>query len=137
MSSRTYRYEQTSRALTPGSGTLSGFSYSLNPYFGCAFGDCGGCPYCYVRAMPVAMRGKGAPWGSWVIAKINLKERLLGELAAKRKSGRLDAATVFMSSATDPYQGIERKVRITRGALEAFVEFPIRRVLVQTRSPMV
>ena len=137
MSSRTYKFEKTSRALNPTSGFLKGFAYSLNPYIGCAFGDARGCPYCYVRALPVAMKGEGAAWGSWVIAKVNLKERLLAELAAMRKAGRLDTATVFMSSATDPYQGLERNSRITRGALEAFIEFPIRRLLVQTRSPMV
>jgi DNA repair photolyase len=137
MSLRIYKYEKTSRALNPTGGFLSGFSHSLNPYIGCAFGDAGGCPFCYVRALPIAMKGAGAPWGSWVIAKINLKERLLAELAAMRKSGRLETATVFMSSATDPYQGIERRLRISRGALEAFVDYPIRRVLLQTRSPMV
>jgi DNA repair photolyase len=137
MSLRIYKYEKTSRALNPTGGFLSGFSYSLNPYIGCAFGAAGGCPFCYVRALPIAMKGAGAPWGSWVIAKINLKERLLAELRAMRKAGRLDAATVFMSSATDPYQGLERRLRISRGALEAFVEYPIRRVLLQTRSPMV
>ncbi len=137
MSSHIYKFENTSRALNPTGGFLNGFAYSLNPYIGCAFGDSGGCPYCYVRALPIAMKGEGAPWGSWVIAKINLKERLLAELAGMRKSGRLETATVFMSSATDPYQGLERKLRITRGALEAFIEFPIRRVLLQTRSPMV
>jgi DNA repair photolyase len=94
-------------------------------------------PVCYVRALPIAMKGESAPWGSWVIAKINLKERLLAELAAMRKTGRLDAATVFMSSATDPYQGLERRLRISRSALEAFVEYPVRRLLLQTRSPMV
>jgi DNA repair photolyase len=83
------------------------------------------------------MKGEGAPWGSWVIAKINLKERLRVELSAMRKAGRIDSATVFMSSATDPYQGLERSLRITRSALEAFVENPVRRVLLQTRSPMV
>jgi DNA repair photolyase len=137
MSSRIYKYEKTSRALNPTGGFLNGFSHSLNPYIGCAFGDAGGCPFCYVRALPIAMKGAGAPWGGWVIAKINLKERLLVELGSMRKSGRLETATVFMSSATDPYQGIERRLCLSRGALEVFAEYPIRRVLLQTRSPMV
>src|SRR5579863_2716216 len=106
---RNYKLERTSRALNPTGGFLKGFAYSLNPYIGCAFGAGGGCPFCYVRALPITMKGEGAPWGSWVIAKMNLKERLLVELAAMRKSGRLESATVFMSSATDPYQGLERK----------------------------
>src|SRR5271168_2379894 len=137
MSSRIYKFEKSSRALNPTGGFLKGFAYSLNPYIGCAFGDSGGYPYCYVRALPIAMKGEGAPWGTWVTAKINLKERLLAELASMRKAGRLEAATVFMSSATDPYQGLERRLRLTRGALEAFVAYPIRRVLLQTRSPLV
>lgn len=137
MSSRSYKFERTARALNPTGGFLKGFAYSLNPYIGCAFGAGGGCPFCYVRALPIAMKGEGAPWGSWVIAKINLKERLLAELAAMRKAGRLESATVFMSSATDPYQGLERRLHLTRDALEAFAEYPIRRVLLQTRSPMV
>lgn len=134
---KAYRYEHTSRALNPTGGFLKGFSYSLNPYIGCAFGDAGGCPFCYVRALPIAMKGAGAPWGSWVVAKVNLAERLRTELLAMRQNARIERATVFMSSATDPYQGMERKLRITRGAIEAFVENPVRRVLLQTRSPMV
>ena len=134
---RSYKLANSARALNPTGGFLQGFAYSLNPYIGCAFGDHGGCPFCYVRALPIAMKGGGARWGSWVIAKINLKERLLAELAAMRNAGRLESATVFMSSATDPYQGIERELRISRGALEALLEYPIRRVLLQTRSPMV
>ena len=134
---RIYRLEKTSRALNPTGGFLKGFAYSLNPYIGCAFGAGGGCPFCYVRALPVAMKGGGAPWGSWVIAKANLKARLLVELAAMKRAGRLDSTTVFMSSATDPYQGLERRLRLTRSALELFVQKPPRRLLLQTRSPMI
>lgn len=133
---RLYRTESVTRALNPTGGFLKGFAFSLNPYIGCAFGDAGGCPFCYVRALPIAKRG-GARWGSWVIAKENLVERLYAELGALSRAGRLQASTVFMSSATDPYQGIERKFQLTRHALEAFIEFPVRRLLLQTRSPLI
>lgn len=136
MSSRTYTLARAARALTPTGGFLKGFAYSLNPYVGCAFGDAGGCPFCYVRALVVA-RARGAPWGSWVAAKINLKERLLAELAVMKKAGKLERAAVFMSSATDPYQGLERRFGITRGALEAFLRYPVRRLVLQTRSPLI
>jgi DNA repair photolyase len=136
MPSKLYELRETGRALTRTGGFLSGFAYSLNPYVGCAFGDAGGCPFCYVRALPVAQHGRG-PWGSWVIAKSNLAERLERELIALESSGRLDRATIFMSSATDPYQGLERKLLLTRSALEAFVRRPMRRLLIQTRSPIV
>ena len=133
---RNYSAAPATRALTPTGGFLDGFAYSLNPYVGCAFGDNGGCPFCYVRALPVA-RAEPGPWGSWVIAKSNLLELLGRELFALEKSGKLDRAAVFMSSATDPYQGMERRMRLTRGALELFAKRPPRRVLLQTRSPMI
>jgi DNA repair photolyase len=72
-----------------------------------------------------------------VIAKSNLLELLARELEALERSGKLDHAAVFMSSATDPYQGMERRMRLTRGALELFVRRPPRRLLLQTRSPMI
>jgi DNA repair photolyase len=133
---RDYSLTHATRALTPTGGFLNGFSYSLNPYVGCAFGNGGGCPFCYVRALPVA-RARPGPWGSWVIAKSNLLELLARELDALERSGKLEAAAVFLSSATDPYQGMERRLRLTRGALELFINRSPRRVLVQTRSPMI
>lgn len=133
---RNYLATPATRALTPTGGFLGGFSYSLNPYVGCAFGDNGGCPFCYVRALPVA-RARAGPWGTWVIAKSNLLEVLARELRALERAGKLERAAVFMSSATDPYQGMERRMRLTRGALELFVRRPPRRVLLQTRSPMI
>jgi len=124
------------RALTPTGGFLKGFAFSLNPYVGCAFGDSGGCPFCYVRMLPIA-RAQPDAWGSWVIAKSNLAQLLGRELAALDRAGRLNLTTVFMSSATDPYQGIERRLRLSRAALQEFVRRPIRRLLIQTRSPIV
>jgi DNA repair photolyase len=133
---RNYSATPATRALTPTGGFLNRFSYSLNPYIGCAFGDSGGCPFCYVRALPVA-RAQAGPWGTWVIAKSNLLELLERELRALERSGKLERAAVIMSSATDPYQGMERRMRLTRGALELFVRRPPRRLLLQTRSPMI
>jgi DNA repair photolyase len=86
--------------------------------------------------MPVAHSVDGG-WGSWVIAKANLPELLTRELETLARSGKLNRTAVFMSSATDPYQGIERRLRITRGALGALAVNPPRRVLLQTRSPLV
>jgi len=133
---RRYLKHNATRALTPTGGFLRGFGFSLNPYVGCAFGENGGCPFCYVRAMPVAHSVDGG-WGSWVIAKANLPELLTRELETLARSGKLNRTAVFMSSATDPYQGIERRLRITRGALGALAVNPPRRVLLQTRSPLV
>lgn len=132
---RTYIEHDVARALTPTGGFLSGFAFSLNPYIGCAFGG-GGCPFCYVRALPVA-RAEAGPWGSWVIAKRNLPERLERELIELERRGRLDETAIFMSSATDPYQGMERRMKLTRAALALMSRHRPRRLLLQTRSPMV
>ncbi|HKV53094.1 MAG TPA: radical SAM protein [Candidatus Binataceae bacterium] len=135
-SMRRYLRHSATRALTPTGGFLGGFAFSLNPYVGCAFGEHGGCPYCYVRALPVAHSLEGG-WGAWVIAKANLPELLSRELAALERAGKLADTTVFMSSATDPYQGLERSQRLTQGALAAFIRKPPRRILLQTRSPLI
>jgi DNA repair photolyase len=134
--SRACRIGTATRALTPTGGFLQGFAFTLNPYIGCSFGAAGGCPFCYVRALPVA-RAHPGPWGSWVIGKANLSELLEIELSKLERTGRLAATTIFMSSATDPYQGCERTMRLTRRALELLVRYPPRRILVQTRSPLI
>jgi DNA repair photolyase len=66
-----------------------------------------------------------------------LPERLEAELKALAVSGRLAETAIFMSSATDPYQGWERRLGLTRAALEVLIRNPPRRLLIQTRSPMV
>ena len=86
--------------------------------------------------LPVARAEKGS-WGEWVVAKLNLPELLAKELASLQSLGKLHQTAIFMSSATDPYQGVERQALLTRASLEALTRHPIRRLLLQTRSPMV
>jgi DNA repair photolyase len=133
---RRYVSMESARALTPTGGFLSGFAYSLNPYIGCAFGANGGCPFCYVRALPVARTQPGG-WGEWVVAKRNLADRLASELQHLERKGKLDRTAIFMSSATDPYQGLEQTALLTRQALEVMIRLPPRRLLLQTRSPLI
>ncbi|MEX0786970.1 MAG: radical SAM protein [Dehalococcoidia bacterium] len=119
--------------LTPASGFLGRFTHSLNPYMGCAFGD-GGCGvYCYVAESPIGLHA-GMPWGQWVKAKVNAADALRRDLDRCRDAGPV---RVFMSSATDPYQPAEARLRITRSILEVFAERPIALLVVQTRSPLV
>jgi len=118
-------------------GFLAGFTHSLNPYMGCAFGARGSCPFCYVRALPVAGAGGGRAWGDWVLAKTNAPELLRKELP--RLAARGVRPRIFFSSSTDPYQGAEARLGITRGLLQVLVELPdsFEVVLLQTRSPLV
>jgi len=133
----TFRVLRGKTILTPQrSGFLWGFTHSLNPYMGCAFGKGGGCPFCYVRVLPVAAAGEGQAWGDWVKAKVNAAELVQKEIGRLAKRGV--RPRIFMSSSTDPYQGAEARLKITRGVLEALAENPQFEVLLlQTRSPLV
>src|SRR5262245_13019463 len=127
---------QAKTALNPTGGFLVSYTHSLNAYQGCAFGR-GSCPYCYVRAMPI-QKFSGKQWGEWVKAKINAPELLIKELAAARRKGNFGKLRIFMSTATDPYQGLESKLKITRRLLEVFAasgDFGF--LVVQTRSPLI
>ncbi len=139
--------------LTPAAGFVAGgYTHTLNPYQGCGFGadlpddpdtaageddSAGrggrGCPYCYVRRMPVGLYGPG-PWGSWVSAKVNAPELLREE----GRCGRLALARIFLGSASDPYQFVaENRYRLTRAVLQALVDYPPAHLTLQTRSPLV
>jgi len=116
--------------LTPQKvGALSGsYSYSLNPYRGCAFG----CSYCYAKEFTHDDQLE-ASWGKWVRPKINAPELVY------KSSRKLAFASVFISSATDPYQPIERQYRLTRSCLEVMLSmFPgPSKIHIHTRSPFV
>jgi DNA repair photolyase len=127
---------QAKSILNPTGGFLATYTHSLNAYQGCAFGR-NSCPYCYVRAMPV-QRFASRPWGEWVKAKINAPELLTRELEAAKRKGTFGRLRIFMSTATDPYQGVEARMKLTRGILESFAasgDFGF--LVVQTRSPLI
>lgn len=119
------------KILTEVKGYLDvGFTHSLNPYSGCAFS----CRYCYVREMPI-QKFKDIPWGKWLDIKTNAAENYRNEMIKLRKKNK--PVNIFMSSATDPYQPIERRANITRGILEEMIEHPPDLVQIQTRGPLI
>lgn len=120
-------YKHPQSILTKPTGFMDSYDYSLNPYSGCSFG----CTYCYA-AFFSRNKEKMDNWGHWV----EVKENALATLKKKRKKP-LDGEIVYMSSVTDPYQPIEKKVEITRKLLEEFADFHNIRLVVQTRSAMV
>ena len=111
---------------------LPATEYVVNPYTGCEFG----CAYCYAS---FAGRFVGEPvrnWGSYVYAKVNAVAIFVSELARMRRAGR--APSILLSSVTDPYQGAERKYRLTREILEVLAQEPYPGVVgLLTKSPMV
>lgn len=125
--------------LTATGGFLAGgFTRTLNPYSGCAFGQQTalgqGCPFCYVRRSPVGLFGPG-PWGEWVTVKQNAPALLEKEIGRLRKRGK--PIRIFMSSSTDPFQALERTEQISRRCLEVLVAHPPDFLVVQTRSLLV
>jgi len=118
--------EEARSILRPQRDERYGFGFTLSPYRGCAHA----CRYCYVREYPHAMHPPEA-WGKWIAPKLNAPELLWSQ------RHRLHTATVFLSSATDPYQPIEREFRLTRACLKVLLEFTTTRVIVHTRSALV
>lgn len=120
-------YHQASSILTPCGGSLKAFDYSLNPYMGCSFA----CNYCYA-AFFVDSEKERANWGNWVKVKENALQLLM-----KFRKKPLIGKSIYMSSATDPYQPIERELELTRSLLVELLKYHKVRLVVQTRSPLV
>ena len=122
-----YREEPCRSALNRVSGM--GFSWSLNPYMGCAHR----CAFCYVRGFERrADRPSDERYGTSVRVKVNVVEVLRAEL--RRRSWRREL--VAIGAATDPYQPAEGRYRLTRGCLEALGESRTPFSII-TRGPLV
>jgi DNA repair photolyase len=99
--------------------------YSLNCYTGCTHG----CVYCYARFMQ-RFHPHNEPWGKFVDVKINAVEVL------KRQLRRAKPGDVFISSACDGWQQIEKERRLTRRCCELLLEFGFQ-VNLLTKSALV
>lgn len=121
-------------ALTKTGGFLAGFTHSLQPYIGCRFG----CAYCYVAGSPVhRFHQPKQDWGEYVHPRTGIDAHLENELARLEAGGKLNSTSIFMSSSTDPYQGLERRWRLARRCLDVMGRYPPKLLMVQTRSPLV
>ncbi len=114
-------------------GFLSGFTHTINPYHGCAFGKtlCGLPDYApeIVRSF-----GETREWGSYLDVKMNAPERYAADHDRIRASARPEMR-IYMSSVTDPYVPQERKYRVTRRILEAMLGRPPDLLALQTHTP--
>jgi DNA repair photolyase len=122
-----YREEPCKSALNRVTGMP--FSWSLNPYMGCAHR----CTFCYVRAFELrADRPSGDRYGRSIRVKVNVAEMLRKEL--RRPSWRREG--IAIGAATDPYQPAEGRYRLTRACLQelAAVSNPFSLI---TRNPMI
>jgi len=105
------------------------FRWTLNPYRGCTHG----CHYCFARRYHTQFElGAGDEFASVILVKSNLVAVLRREL--DRRSWQRELVAV--GTATDPYQPIEGRYRLTRGALGALAAARTPVGLV-TKGPMV
>jgi DNA repair photolyase len=91
------------------------FSWSVNPYLGCVHG----CHYCYARRYHAFRElDAGTDFSSIVFVRTGIGRVLRQEL--RRDSWKREEVAV--GTATDPYQPIEGRYRLTRSCLEAFAD---------------
>ncbi len=113
---------------------LPGADWVINPYNGCSFG----CMYCYAAQIG-RWKHPDEVWGEYVDVKIHAPELLQKELSAfEKKCQSKNFGTIFFSSVTDPYMGLEAKYRLTRSCLEVLADFKYEgEICIQTKSPLV
>lgn len=91
------------------------FTYGLNPYRGCEHG----CIYCYARPTHEFLGfSAGLDFESRIMVKYDAAEKLRSRFA----SSKWYPEPVVMSGVTDPYQPVERELKITRSCLKVFAE---------------
>jgi len=111
-----YFRDGTKSIITRNTSPDVGFETSLNPYRGCEHG----CIYCYARPTHEYLGfSAGLDFESKIMVKMNAPELLRAEL----ESPRWKPQVLVMSGVTDPYQPIEKKLRVTRGCLEVLAKF--------------
>ena len=106
----------TKTIITRNNSPDVGFETSLNPYRGCEHG----CIYCYARPTHEYLGfSAGLDFESKIMVKTNAPELLRAELERPGWKPQV----LVMSGVTDPYQPVEKKLRITRGCLEVLAKF--------------
>jgi DNA repair photolyase len=123
----TYQEIRCRSALNPVEGMP--FRWTLNPYRGCTHG----CHYCFARRYQTQLElNAGDDFASVIFVKTNVVDVLRHELDRPAWTHEL----VALGTATDPYQPIEGRYRLTRGSLEALAAHR-NPVGIVTKGPMV
>lgn len=113
---------------------LPGSDWVVNPYNGCQFA----CMYCYA-AQIARWKHPGEEWGSFLDVKTNAPELLKIELEKlEKKFKSKNFGTIFFSSITDPYIGMEAKYQLTRKCLEILADFKYEgEISIQTKAGLI
>jgi DNA repair photolyase len=103
--------------------------WSLNPYGGCVHR----CRFCFaVQYRVVAEQGTQQDFGTRLFIKTNFVDVLAKELRKPAMQGE----HITMGTATDPYQPVEGRYKLTRGSLKLLREHANPMSLL-TKSPMI
>lgn len=103
--------EAARRIITRNDSPDIAFDRSINPYRGCEHG----CIYCFARPTHAYMgMSPGLDFETRLFAKPNAAELLAREISAPGYKVK----TIAIGTNTDPYQPIERQMRIMREVLE-------------------
>ena len=91
-----------------------GFSQSINPYRGCEHA----CPYCYARPSHAYVGlSPGLDFETRLFYKADAARLLESELAAPNYR----CAPIMLGANTDPYQPLEKSLKVTRSLLEVLL----------------
>ncbi|HWC63280.1 MAG TPA: PA0069 family radical SAM protein [Rhizomicrobium sp.] len=122
-------YDSTRSIIARNKSPDISFDQSINPYRGCEHG----CIYCFARPTHAYLGlSPGVDFESRLFAKPNAAELLAKELSAPSYVPRV----IAMGTNTDPYQPLEKKMRITRSVLEVLRDFR-NPVAIVTKSPLI
>jgi DNA repair photolyase len=92
------------------------FEHGINVYRGCSHA----CTYCFARPYHEYLGfSAGLDFETKIVVKENAPELLRKRLSHPKWKPQ----TIMMSGATDPYQPLERRMKLTRGVLEVLAEF--------------
>lgn len=105
------------------------FTWTLNPYRGCEYG----CKYCYARFTHEFLERPGID-----AFETEIYAKDFAEPAFRQELRRLKPGQVLgLGTATDPYQPIERKFKLTRRVLEAMDGIEGVSLFITTKSDLV
>ena len=118
---------KTRRFIGRGSGRMSSI-YTLNPYRGCEYG----CKYCYARYAHEFMELRDPE-----LFERKIFAKQFEPVAFRAELRRLKAGdTIWIGTATDPYQPAERRFRVTHRMLEAIAEERSLDIGITTKSDL-
>jgi DNA repair photolyase len=140
MARKNYEQTTTKQTLNRVKAESMPFDWSINPYRGCAHG----CHFCYARAFQSYI-GKEADdeFQNHILMKMNAPEALEAQLSRMARKYNFDIGElvqrighVAIGTATDPYQPVEGKTKITRECLKVLAKYRIS-TSITTRSPLI